>query len=277
MDRLKKDVGRFFDGDAKEYLAHKYSGGDAHSYMALRRLKAARLLQQYIAPGFNDQFRIVDCGCGPGILIDVLAPHRISYTGLDLSAEMLNLAKGQPANGESRLLRKNLVRGDVESIPFRTASFDAAASFGVIEYLETDERLIAELSRIVKPQGLLLIAVTSRSSYNLLLEKPLNFLRRRRAAVIVLDLIKRGVGRGRFRQAEFTKRRHAPVAFDATLRAHGFEPLESARWGFNVLPHPLNYICSNRMNAYANRWYERSASPAVRELAEGYMVLCRRT
>src|SRR5687767_8775012 len=103
MDTLKNEVGQFFDKDARDYLAHKYPG-DTHSFMALRRVQAARLLEKYLAPGFNEHFKIVDCGCGPGILIDVLAPHRIRYTGLDLSAEMLNLAKRQPADGQARLV-----------------------------------------------------------------------------------------------------------------------------------------------------------------------------
>ena len=63
MDKVKNEVGRFFDVDAKEYLAHKYSGDDAHSYMALRRLTAARLLNQYID--------------GPGLTIDTNKPFTV--------------------------------------------------------------------------------------------------------------------------------------------------------------------------------------------------------
>ena len=129
MDTLKSRIGRFFDSDSSEYLAHKYAGaGD--SFMALRREKAADVLKAHVAPAFNEHFRFLDCGCGPGILLDVLAGHDVRYWGIDLSEQMLRLAQNHPLDQPSGLSRRQLIRGDVESLPFRSASFDAVASLG---------------------------------------------------------------------------------------------------------------------------------------------------
>ena len=258
MDTLKNRIRRFFDTDSSEYLEHKYAK-NGNSFMALRRERASELLSTHVAPSFNESFRFLDCGCGPGILVDVLAGHKIDYWGIDISEEMLKLAKRQPGNGPAISGQKHLTRGDVESLPFRSGSFDAAASLGVIEYLEADDRLLAEMARIVKPEGYLLIAVTSRSSYNLLFERPLNVLRKNRLAVRVLNCVKVALKLGQFRQAEFEKRRHAPQEFAKRLGSHGLRVIETVFWGFNVLPHPLHHICGSWLNtrghaAYATRW-----------------------
>jgi ubiquinone/menaquinone biosynthesis C-methylase UbiE len=275
MDKLKTTVAHFFDNDSSEYLEHKYarSGG---SFMALRKERAHEVLSSHVAPLFNARFRFLDCGCGPGILVDVLAGHNIDYWGIDISHEMLKLARAQPGDDRFVSGRKRLIRGDVESLPFRSGSFDAAATLGVIEYLEADDRLLAEMARIVKPDGYLLIAVTNRYSYNLLLERPLNLLRKNRFAARLLNRVKLALKLGQFRQVTFDKRRHAPREFAERLGTHGLRVIDTVSWGFNCLPHPLHHVCGSRLNRRANAAYDKSKSRTMKQLGEGYMVLCQR-
>ena len=275
MDTQKSKIGRFFDTDSAEYLEHKYAASQ-DSFMARRREKAAALLRDHVAPSFNEHFEFLDCGCGPGILLEVLSGYNIRYCGFDLSEQMLRLARKQPAVSPSGLTRRQFIQGDVENLPFRTASFDAIASLGVIEYLETDDRLLAEIVRIVKPGGHVLIAVTNRRSYNLALEKPLDVLRTNRVTASVLDVIKRGLGLGQFRQMEFEKRRHAVREFTDRVAGHDVRILATSSWGFNLLPHPLHYLCGQRLNGWANGVYEKSAPGTIKNLGEGFMVLCQR-
>lgn len=275
MDSLRDRVTDFFDSDSSEYLRHKY-GKDADSYMALRRERVESLLTKHLAPSFGDGFRLIDCGCGPGILLDVVGKYRINYCGVDISEGMLKLARTQPPGTASNLLRKDVLRSDVESLPFKSASFDAATSLGVIEYLSDDDRLIAEMARVVKPGGYVLIAVTNKYSYNMALDKPMSWLRSNAAAVKGLNLLKRALNLGTFRQATFTKRRHSTRHFTRRLQAHGLTVVETDRWGLNFLPHPLQYLCGGFLNRLANRMYNRTRSQMIRSLGEGYLVLCRR-
>jgi len=275
MDEVKNRIAHFFDVDSSEYFAHKYvKGGD--SFMALRKERAHDVLSTHVAPSFHDGFRFLDCGCGPGILLDVLGRHNIRYWGIDISEEMLKLANGQRADKSVVAGQQQLIRGDVESLPFQSESFDAAASLGVIEYLEADDRLVAEMTRIVKPDGYLLIAVTNRHSYNLLLEGPLNFLRKNWLAARFLNSVKVGLKLGQFRQMEFEKRRHAPEEFIERLGRHNLRVIDTVSWGFNVLPHPLHHVCGSRLNRYANAVYDKSKRSRIKLLGEGYMVLCQR-
>jgi ubiquinone/menaquinone biosynthesis C-methylase UbiE len=276
MDTLKNTVARFFDTDSSEYLEHKYSsGGD--SYMALRKERAQAMLSAHVAPSFNEHFRCLDCGCGPGILQDVIASDPMNYWAMDISEEMLKLARRRSTKGRLVAGQKHLTRGDVESLPFRSASFDAAASLGVIEYLEGDDKLLAEMARIVRPDGYVLIAVTNKYAYNLWLERPLNWLRRNGLAVKILNAIKVGLKMGQFRRADFEKRRHAPQEFANRLGRHGLTIVETVSWGFNFLPHPLHHACGGRLNRWANAFYDKSKRSGIKLLGEGYMVLCRRT
>lgn len=273
MENPTSGVADFFDSDAAEYLEHKYVRR-ADSFMALRRIKADSLLETHVTVPSGSRFQLLDCGCGPGILVELAARHHFSYWGIDISSAMLALARRQPHNGDATAIR--VVRGSVEYLPFRSESFDAAASLGVIEYVPDDNRLVAEMVRVVKPGGYVLIAITNKRSYNLLFEGPLNVLRRSRVAVPVLSALKSAIGLGQFRRAEFEKRRHVPHRFEERLRSHGLTIVETSSWGFNLLPHPFHHLCGGRLNAWANRQFDRSRSAALRRLGEGYLVLCRR-
>lgn len=274
MKDLKNNIARFFDNDSSEYLEHKYVRNSG-SFMALRKERARDILLKYVAPSFNEGFEFLDCGCGPGILLDILSKYKICYWGIDLSEEMLKLARKQAEVDSSILVQKHFLRGDVENLPFKSDSFDAVASLGVIEYLQEDDCLLTEIARITKPNGYLLIAVTNKYSYNLFLEKPLNYLRRNGLTVNILNYLKVRLKLGQFRQMEFEKRRHSPNEFIKRLGDHNFKIVDSIYWGFNLLPHPLHQVCYNSWNKFTNSFYDKSNNGKIKLLGEGCMVLCQ--
>src|SRR5437763_16259565 len=83
---------------------------------------------------------LLDCGCGTGANIDLLARFGRAY-GFDLSEAGLRL--GREAG------RRRLARATVTAAPFRGDSFDVVTSFDVLYSLEdNDERAaIAEMER----------------------------------------------------------------------------------------------------------------------------------
>lgn len=97
--------------------------------------------------------RVLDVGCGPGYLIselvDPVGPDGAVY-GIDISASMLDLARARCAPAGARV---NLVAGRCEEIPFPDASFDAAVSSQVYEYVGDIARALAELYRVLRPGG----------------------------------------------------------------------------------------------------------------------------
>ena len=85
--------------------------------------------------------RVLDVGAGSGLLQDQVK----DYTGLDLSAT----ARGY--------FHKPFVQADARAMPFADASFDAVWSIWVLEHVPNPEMALAEMRRILKPNGLLLL------------------------------------------------------------------------------------------------------------------------
>lgn len=94
---------------------------------------------------------LLDLGCGTGRLLDRLATQfpDLSGTGLDLSAEMLRIARLQNRH-RPRLI---YVQGNAESLPFANGQFDAI--FNTLSFLHypEPERVFSEVSRVLRPGG----------------------------------------------------------------------------------------------------------------------------
>lgn len=87
--------------------------------------------------------RVLDAGCGEGILVDEYA-GRLAIEGID-------------ANYSSARVR----RGSLTALPFAEAAFDRALCLDVLEHLTFAEqpRALAELFRVLRPGGLLLVSI----------------------------------------------------------------------------------------------------------------------
>jgi SAM-dependent methyltransferase len=110
------------------------------------------LLQR--ATGGRSDGRLLDCGCGTGANLDLLARFGRAY-GFDLSAVGLRI--GREAG------RTRLALATVTAAPFPSGCFDLVSSFDVLYCLEDqDERAaIAEMYRLLKPGGYALVNVAA--------------------------------------------------------------------------------------------------------------------
>ena len=87
--------------------------------------------------------RVLDAGCGEGVLVDEFA-DRLRITGLDVSYSS-----------------DRVTRGSLTALPYADGEFDRALCLDVLEHLSFDEqpRALAELFRVLKPGGRLLVSV----------------------------------------------------------------------------------------------------------------------
>lgn len=111
--------------------------------------------------------RLLDICTGTGDLamhLRKMAPHHVSVTALDYSAPMLQIAR-QKAE-KRRLMSIEFVLGDVASLPFETASFDAigiAFAFRNLTFKNPDtDSFLSEIFRVLRPGGRFVIAETSQ-------------------------------------------------------------------------------------------------------------------
>lgn len=112
---------------------------------------AALALAKLDAPGLPT----VDVGAGTGFSTEGIVErvHAPCVTLLDQSPDQLRRAASKPALRECRK-----VLGDAERLPFETDAFARYVSCGSIEYWPSPERAIAEAYRVLRPDGIALVA-----------------------------------------------------------------------------------------------------------------------
>jgi SAM-dependent methyltransferase len=90
--------------------------------------------------------RIADLGCGSGIFTSLLHQRGFDAVGLDLSPKLIALAQAQYP-------KVAFFEGDVEDLPFPTASLDGILLSGLLHHLPDPARCVAEVCRVLKPGG----------------------------------------------------------------------------------------------------------------------------
>ena len=94
-----------------------------------------------------------DLGCGTGQVSAALAPFVERVIAVDASAAMLQAAKKRLHGFDNIDLR----RGDLEALPVDDARLDAATLMLVLHHVPEPEKAIAEVARVLKPGGRLLL------------------------------------------------------------------------------------------------------------------------
>ncbi|MEX2645727.1 MAG: class I SAM-dependent methyltransferase [Gaiellaceae bacterium] len=113
--------------------------------------------------------RFLDAGCGDGRHLVAVGRSAGSLTGLDLSERILQTAR-QALAVEG--LAADLRQGNLEALPFADAEFDLVLCTQVIEHLLAPERGVAELARVLRPGGRLVLTTDNRRSFSRVLNAP---------------------------------------------------------------------------------------------------------
>lgn len=99
---------------------------------------------------------LLDIGTGTGRMLLVYGARATRAVGIDLSREMLSVAR---VNLEKAGLRNCQVRlGDMYQLPVASESFDSAIIHQVLHYADAPGDVIAEAARILRPGGRLVVA-----------------------------------------------------------------------------------------------------------------------
>src|SRR5215469_8892506 len=106
--------------------------------------------------------RILDAGCGSGPLFEALRDRGAIVTGIDKSAGMLELARRR-LGADADLQVAELGR----PLPFPDDTFDDVTASLVLHYLEDWGPALAELRRVLKPSGRLIVSVNHPFAENL--------------------------------------------------------------------------------------------------------------
>lgn len=119
-------------------------------------------LRTLAALGLTNGERVLDAGCGTGLLLELEANavgSRGRADGVDYSEDMLAKARERLAGLE----QVNLQQGSVESLPFDDSNYDALSCTQTLLYVADLNAALQEFQRVLRPRGRLAIIETDWS------------------------------------------------------------------------------------------------------------------
>ncbi len=127
------------------------SAADRRAALQAERAAALEARLVDLLPLTGDE-RVLDVGAGTGAFAFAVAPRAREVVALELDEESAARARADaPENVE-------VIVGDGEHLPFDDFSFEVAATLRTLHHTRRPELLVAELARVTKPGGLILVA-----------------------------------------------------------------------------------------------------------------------
>ncbi len=105
---------------------------------------------------------VLDIACGEGYGSAMLAGRARSVIGIDISEKAAAHARASYRN----LPNLSFMAGNATAIPLADACVDVVVSFETIEHLGGQEEMIAQIRRVLRPDGVLIISSPNRKAYS---------------------------------------------------------------------------------------------------------------
>ena len=114
-----------------------------------------------VALNFVENKMVLDIACGEGYGANLLAEKASAVTGVDIDEITIKKA-------EQKYKRSNLgfIKGDVLSIPVADNTIDVAISFETIEHISEHEKMIFEIKRVLKDDGIFIVSTPDKKNYS---------------------------------------------------------------------------------------------------------------
>src|SRR5258706_7541699 len=106
--------------------------------------------------------RVLDVGCGHGYVLPHYARQGAEVHGVDLTARAIALTKERFALGG---LQGDFRQIDGVQLPFPDNTFDIACSMGVLHHIADPRPTLAEMHRVLKPGGRLILMLYNKNSF----------------------------------------------------------------------------------------------------------------
>lgn len=146
--------------DNREYydaFAAGYDSKRGRGYHKLIDDQAAELVRRV-----GEGKRVLEVGCGTGLVLERVAHFADEAIGMDLSPAMLERAR---ARGLS------VVEGSATALPFDDESFDVAYTFKVLAHIPEADQCLSEMVRVVRPGGHVVFDAYNRQSLRYLAKR----------------------------------------------------------------------------------------------------------
>lgn len=104
---------------------------------------------------FKPSGRLIDIGCGPGLLLDMARRRGYTVQGCDISLWATQYAREQGLDVQT---------GDLHAVRYPTGQFDAAVVNHTLEHISDPRAFLTEVYRILAPTGIIVVGVPNFAS-----------------------------------------------------------------------------------------------------------------
>ncbi len=155
------------------------------SYNPFERFLIRKVLKNNLALGEI----ALDIGCGPGLVLREMCYIYEHCVGVDISLGILRCAKDYLKIEEKRNV--DLLRADVEYMPFKNSAFDTATMYSVLHHLPNLNGSLKEINRVMTSRShLILFHEPNEVRIRRIFEKTLNRILRKVRAVLLWSIHK---------------------------------------------------------------------------------------
>lgn len=132
----------------KVAAAFSRAAASYNSHARLQRIALTKCVG-LLADRLPAESRVLDVGCGTGVLGQLVPRDHWNLTGIDMARDMCRQAARE----------MSVVNARVESLPFSGAAFHGAICSLVLQWVNEPRRALREMARVVKPGGYCGLAV----------------------------------------------------------------------------------------------------------------------
>lgn len=199
------DSNSYFDTTADGYNRAYNKGDNLRSFIFERR--------KVIVLGLFDikKGKILDIGCGPGVYTDRLSRSGYEIYGIDPSEKMVEIAKSK------NFPNARFSVGRAEKIDFGDSFFDGILCVGVLEYLNSIEEGVRELSRVAKTGSVAVFTAPNASSILNIIDVALRYAVKALYKITRIGILKNAMDHA------YDLRLVKPREIDMLLKKYGFD------------------------------------------------------
>lgn len=152
-EERKSAVREQFDKSSQQYLS---------KYLTKEKIRETKRIINLVDSKKKYQ-NVLDIGCGPGTITEDLLDISEQVSGIDISEEMVEAARDRFKETKFKS-RTTFEVGDAENLKFPDQFFDVIFCLGVLRYLDSWEKCLREIYRVLKPDGIVIVTFYYRFS-----------------------------------------------------------------------------------------------------------------
>jgi len=252
-------VGTGFLGEKADEYAQAYAEETPGGFAL--RVRRQRVLELFDKAGGT----VLDVGCGPAEMVQSLLSLGCKFWGVDPSPRMIEICRTRFGAIEN----VNFVVGEAGQLNYPDEFFDAVLCMGVIDGLKNLDQVLAEIIRVAKPGGTVIITFANRHSPYAWWKAQV-FYR-------ALTLARRIVRPGTNNDPILTRRRlFSPKGASELLAGKGAQVERVVGYFCNILVSPLDEIWPTG-TLWLNRKLEEARGGKPDWVAAGFILKARKT